>query len=106
LKKLKSQPGRDLFVNGSGKLIQTLLANQLVDELHTWTFPVTLGQGIRLFEEGTRPHQWKVTNTVVSTTGVIITTYIPDGEVKIGSFVPEKISEAEIARRKKWGIDE
>jgi len=101
LKKLKEQDGPVLLVNGSGRFIQSLLSNHLVDVLHTWTFPVTLGTGKKLFEEGTQALQWKLTDTTVSTTGVIIASYVPDGNVKTGSFVPEKISEAEIARRDK-----
>lgn len=102
LKKLKEQDGNDLLVHGSGKLVQTLLANHLVDELHTWIHPITLGKGKKLFEEGTQAQQWKMTRSVVSKTGVIIASYVPDGEVKSGSFIPDKPSEAEMARRKKW----
>ena len=106
LKKLKEQEGPDLLVNGSGRLIQTLLANQLVDELHTWIFPVTLGSGKKLFEEGTQAGQWKLTDTTVSTTGVIIASYVPDGAIQLGSFVPDKVSKTEIARREKWAKEE
>jgi dihydrofolate reductase len=102
LKKLKQQDGPDLFVWGSSRLIQTLFANHLVDVLHTWTFPITLGKGKKLFEEGTTEQQWKLTESEVSTTGVVIASYIPDGEVKYGSFVTEEVSEAELARREKW----
>ena len=106
LKKLKDQEGPDLLVNGSGRLIQTLLANQLVDELHTWIFPVTLGAGKKLFEEGTQAGNWKLTGTAISTTGVIIASYVPDGNIRTGSFVPDKISKAEIERREKWAKEE
>jgi dihydrofolate reductase len=101
LKKLKEQDGPDLLVNGSGRLIQTLLSNHLVDVLHLWIFPVTLGGGKKLFEEGTQPLQWQLTDTTVSTTGVMIASYVPDGHVRTGSFVPDQVSEAEIARREK-----
>lgn len=101
LKKLKAQDGPDLLVHGSGRLVQSLLSNHLIDELHTWIFPLTLGNGKKLFAEGTQAHQWKLTDTTVSTTGVIIASYVPGGNVKTGSFVPDKVSEAEIARRKK-----
>ncbi len=106
LKKLKKQDGPDLFIHGSSKLIQTLLSNHLVDELHTWIFPLTLGQGKRLFEEGTQAQEWKLTDSVVSTTGVIIASYVPGGDVKTGSFVPDKVSEAEMKRREKWRKEE
>jgi dihydrofolate reductase len=102
LKKLKTQDGPDLLVNGSGRLIQTLLEHHLIDVLHTWIFPVTLGKGKKLFEEGTQAQEWKLTDTTISTTGVIIASYLPAGDVKIGSFVPDTISEAEIARRNKF----
>lgn len=102
LKQLKKQDGPDLFVWGSSKLIQTLLSNQLIDVLHTWIFPITLGEGKKLFEEGTTAQQWKLTESAVSTTGVIIASYVPDGEVKFGSFVPDQVSEAELTRREKW----
>jgi dihydrofolate reductase len=102
LKKLKAQDGRDLFVHGSGELVQTLLANHLVDALHTWTYPLTLGQGKKLFEEGTQAQQWKLTESTVSTTGVIIASYVPGGEIEKGSFASDKASEAEMTRRKRW----
>jgi len=102
LKKLKKQDGPDLLVHGSSRLVQTLLANHLVDVLHTWIFPITLGKGKKLFEEGTQAQQWKMTDSMVSTTGVIVARYVPDGEVKLGSFVPDKVSDAELARREKW----
>src|ERR1700761_3357259 len=59
LKKLTEQEGPDLLVFGSGLLLQTLLANHLVDVLHIWTFPVTLGAGQKLFQEGIPAQQWK-----------------------------------------------
>ena len=102
LKKLKAQEGSDLLVHGSGKLVQTLLSNGLVDELYTWTYPITLGKGKRLFEEGTQAGQWKLLKSSVSTTGVIIASYVPDGEVKKGSFMPVEANDAELARREKW----
>lgn len=102
LKKLKKQDGPDLLVHGSSRLVQTLFSNYLVDVLHTWIFPITLGTGKKLFQEGTQAQQWKLTDSVVSTTGAILASYVPDGEVKTGSFVPDKVSEAELARREKW----
>lgn len=102
LKQLKQQDGPDLLVHGSSRLVQTLLSNRLIDVLHTWIFPITLGKGKKLFEEGTQAQQWKLTDSVVSAKGVILASYVPDGEVKPGSFVPDKVSEAELARREKW----
>jgi dihydrofolate reductase len=102
LRQLKATDGPDLLVNGSGKLIQILLEQGLVDKLYTWTFPVTLGQGKRLFAEGTQPVQWKLLDATVSTTGVIIGSYEPAGEIRIGSFGLDHPSEAELKRRKEW----
>jgi dihydrofolate reductase len=106
LKKLKQQEGPDLLVWGSSRLIQTLLSNHLVDVLHMWIYPITLGQGKRLFQEGTQAQEWKLTESVVSTKGVILATYVPDGEVKLGSFVPNEVSKAELARREKWSRED
>lgn len=87
LRKLKKMDAPDLWVHGSSKLVQTLLANGLVDVMHLWIFPVTLGVGKRLFAEGTRPEGFKLTDSKVATTGVIIATYEPSGAIKSGSFV-------------------
>ncbi len=106
LKKLKKQDGPDLLVHGSSRLVQTLFENQLVDVLHIWTFPITLGKGKKLFQEGTPTQGWKLTESVISTKGAIIASYVPDGEVKLGAFVSEKASDAELERRKKWQKEE
>ncbi len=106
LKKLKKQDGPDLLVHGSSRLVQTLLSNHLIDILHTWIFPITLGEGKKLFQEGTPAQQWKLTESVVSKTGVIIASYVPDGEVRLGSWVPDEVSEAELKRREKWEREE
>lgn len=87
IRKLKQMDAPDLWVHGSGKLIQTLLANGLVDVMHIWTFPVTLGPGKRLFAEGTRPEGFKVVEAQVATTGVVVATCEPAGAIKAGSFV-------------------
>lgn len=86
LKKLKEQDGPELQVYGSGNLIQTLLKNDLVDELRLKIFPITLGNGKKLFAEGTIPAGFKLVDSVVSTTGVIVATYKRNGEVKTGSL--------------------
>jgi dihydrofolate reductase len=99
--KLKEQDGPALQVHGSGNLIQTLLKNDLVDELWLKIFPITLGGGKRLFAEGTIPAGFKLLDSVVSPKGVIFASYARDGEVKKGSFVNNEPSETELARRKK-----
>jgi dihydrofolate reductase len=83
---LKQQDGPMLQVHGSGNLIQTLLANDLADELWLKVFPVTLGKGKQLFGEGTIPAAFKLTESMTSPSGVIVTSCVRDGEVRLGSF--------------------
>jgi len=105
LKKLKEQDGPDLLVFGSSRLIQTLLSNHMVDVLHVYTFPITLGVGQKLFEEGTQAQQWKLTESVVSIKGVILASYVLDGEVQMDALTADEVSKTELARarREKWG---
>jgi dihydrofolate reductase len=86
LKELKGQDGPMLQVHGSGNLIQTLLKNDLVDELWLKIFPLTLGKGKRLFAEGTMPAAFKLTESKTSPKGVIFANYKRSGAVKTGSF--------------------
>lgn len=86
IKKLKEQDGRDLQVHGSANLIQTLLKNDLIDELWLKIFPVTLGKGKRLFTEGIPPAAFTLIESKTSPSGVIIANYKRSGEVKTGSF--------------------
>ena len=86
---LKQQDGPELQVHGSGNLVQTLLRHGLVDEFRLWVFPLVIGAGKRLFSDGTVPSGLKLVDSVVSTTGVVIGTYQPAGEIVTGSFAPE-----------------
>jgi dihydrofolate reductase len=86
---LKKEDGPELQVHGSGNLIQTLLRNNLVDQYRLWVFPVVIGSGKRLFSEGTIPSGLKLIDSKVSTTGVVIGTYEPAGEIATGSFALE-----------------
>jgi dihydrofolate reductase len=86
LKELKQQDGPMLQVQGSGNLIQTLLKNDLVDELWLKIFPVTLVKGKRLFAEGTMPAAFDLIESKTSPSGVIFANYKRSGEVKTGSF--------------------
>lgn len=86
IKKLKEENGPDLQVHGSSNLIQTLLKNDLVDELWLKIFPITLGQGKRLFGNGTIPASFKLLESKTSPSGVIIASYLREGEIKTGSF--------------------
>jgi dihydrofolate reductase len=86
IRKLKMSDGPDLQVHGSGGLIQTLLKHDLVDALWLKTFPVTLGQGKRLFAEGTIPARFKLIQSQISPLGVIVADYERAGEVKTGTL--------------------
>jgi dihydrofolate reductase len=98
---LKTQPGLDLQIIGSAGLIQTLQAASLIDEYNVWTFPVVLGQGKRLFEASATPQALRLVKTQASTTGVVMSSYVPAGEVPLGSFGQAEPSEKELARRQK-----
>ncbi|HZS26887.1 MAG TPA: dihydrofolate reductase family protein [Candidatus Angelobacter sp.] len=83
--KIKQQKGPDLQVYGSANLVQTLLKHDLVDAFWLKIFPVTLGSGKRLFAEGTIPAAFKVTESTVTSKGVIIVNYEHAGAVPTGS---------------------
>jgi dihydrofolate reductase len=83
---LKRTDGPELQVHGSGDLVQTLLRHGLVDEFHLWTFPVVVGTGKRLFGDGAGPAGLRLVDSSVSSTGVVMATYVPAGEIPIGSF--------------------
>jgi len=86
---LKREDGPELQVHGSGNLIQTLLRAGLVDQYRLWVFPLVIGSGKRLFAGGTIPAGLKLVDSKVSTTGVIIGTYEPAGEIVTGSFAQD-----------------
>jgi dihydrofolate reductase len=83
---LKRTDGPELQVHGSGDLLQTLIRHNLVDRYRLWVFPVVVGSGKRLFAGGTIPGKLRLVDSVVSTTGVVIGTYEPAGEIETGSF--------------------
>lgn len=84
--KLKEMDGPPLQVYGSGDLVQTLMKHELVDEFWLKIFPITLGKGKKLFAEGTAPSSFKLTESKISPSGVIIASYTRYGDVKTGSF--------------------
>jgi dihydrofolate reductase len=98
---LKSQAGQDLQIIGSGNLIQTLRAASLIDEYDVWTFPVVLGRGKRLFEAGAKAGALRLVASQASTTGVVMSTYVPAGDVALGSFGQAEPSAKEVDRREK-----
>ena len=84
VKKLKNRDGPEIQVHGSSNLIQTILKNDLVDEFRLKIFPVTIGSGKRLFGDGAIPASFKLLQSQTSTTGVIVATFVRDGEIKMG----------------------
>lgn len=72
--KLKQQPGRDIGMSGSGTLVQSLLQQGLIDELNLLIYPVVLGGGKRLFQDGSNL-ALKLTQSKTSSSGVLLTTY-------------------------------
>lgn len=85
VKALKETNGSDLQVHGSGELAQALFANDLVDELWLKIFPITLGEGKKLFAGGTIPAAFTLTETLSTPSGVIIANYKRSGKVKTGT---------------------
>ena len=85
IKKLKESDGGDIKVHGSGNLAQSLFKNDLVDELCLMTFPITLGTGKRLFEEGTIAAAFEVTDSLVTKNGVIFAYYKRAGDIETGT---------------------
>jgi dihydrofolate reductase len=86
---LKQEDGPELQVHGSANLIQTLLAHNLVDQYRLWVFPLVLGSGKRLFADGTVPSGLRLVDSTVSSTGVMMCTYEPAGEVVPGTFAQD-----------------
>jgi dihydrofolate reductase len=106
LARLKQEDGPQLLVQGSSVLNHALFAHGLVDELQLLTFPVLLGRGKRLFDDGAMPGALKLVDSRTSTTGVVMARYRSDGEVPTGSFADDKPSQAELDRRARWSKEE
>jgi dihydrofolate reductase len=85
IKKLKDSEGSEIQVIGSGNLVQTLLKNDLVDEMRLMTFPITLGTGKRLFDEGTIAAAFEMTDSLITKNGVIFANYKRAGDIKTGT---------------------
>jgi dihydrofolate reductase len=84
--RLKQEDGRELQVHGSGNLLQTLIRAGLVDEFQLLVFPVLVGDGKRLFADGTVPAALRLVESRVSPSGVFIGRYEPAGELRTGTF--------------------
>ncbi len=86
---LTATDGGELQVHGSIGLVQTLLAEDLVDEIRTIVFPVTLGEGKRLFASGTAPRTWRLVSSATTYTGAVMCAHRRVGEVTTGSYALE-----------------
>ena len=81
---LKDEPGDELQMWGSGKLLETLLQHELVDRFRVMTFPVLLGSGRRLFNDGILPATLRPVDVTVTELGIVLGTYEPAGPVRYG----------------------
>ncbi|HEY2343690.1 MAG TPA: dihydrofolate reductase family protein [Chthoniobacteraceae bacterium] len=105
IRQLKASDGPELHVWGSSELLQTLIAAELVDEYRIWIFPVVLGKGKRLFENGVPPARLTLIETRSTPTGILVNTYRPSGPLPPAAVDPETPSEAELLRRKKLAAE-
>jgi dihydrofolate reductase len=83
---LKDEDGPVLQVHGSADLLQTLIREDLIDELQIFTFPVVIGSGKRLFGDGTIPAAFELVQSETSSTGVVISAYRRAGDVQTGTI--------------------
>ncbi len=86
VRSLKNQPGDELQIWGSGRLLQTLLQHELVDRFRLMTFPVVLGSGRRLFNDGILPATMHPVDLTVTDLGIVLGTYEPVGPVSHGQM--------------------
>jgi len=101
VKRLKHEDGPNLVTQGSTELVHALLADDLVDAMSVFTVPVVLGEGKKLFADGSAPHSFKLARSRVAPTGVIVGHYEREGAVKVDDTRHESPSEREVARRKR-----
>jgi dihydrofolate reductase len=101
VKRLKQEDGPNLVTQGSTELVHALLANDLVDAISTFTVPVVLGRGKKLFADGSAPHSFKLTKSRVSPNGLIVGHYEREGDIKVASAMLDSPSEREVARQKR-----
>ena len=98
---LKRSEGRDLLIQGSSTLYPPLLSARLIDRLVLMSFPLVLGRGKRIFDGSETPGALKLVDHHVTSTGVVLASYEPAGDVRTGTFASKEPSEAELARRAK-----
>jgi dihydrofolate reductase len=98
---LRGESGPTLLTQGSTELVHTLLAEDLVDTLSIFTFPVVLGSGKKLFADGSAPHAYKLMRSVVTKTGVVVGHYARGGDIPLAPAGPPSTSKAEVARQER-----
>lgn len=101
VKRLRAEDGPPLVTQGSTELVHALLANDLVDAISTFTVPVVLGIGKRLFVNGSAPHSYRLTGSRVSSSGILIGHYERAGAVAIGDTAMDAPTDAERARQER-----
>lgn len=84
LYQLKHSEGADIQVHGSGHLVQTLFGLDLIDALWLRIFPITLGKGKKLFADGTIPLAFRLTDSLITSNGVIFAHYERSGNIETG----------------------
>jgi dihydrofolate reductase len=80
LSKLKGSSGGDFLVAGSATLVQTLLKNNLADEIHLLVYPTLVGEGKRLFRDGIGNHDLHLFEVKSMGSGVVLLLYGPNGK--------------------------
>lgn len=86
LRALKRTDGPDLVIQGSSVLLHQLLARDVVDELRLLVYPIVLGRGKRLFDDDAQAAAFRLAGTRATPTGVIVSRYEREGDVRTGSF--------------------
>ena len=99
LRDIKEGDGPDFVIQGSSTLYPQLLAAGLLDELTLMISPLVLGEGKRLFGDGTPPLTLEMTEHYVSDGGNVVVTYRPAGPVELGTYVTEEPSGRELERQ-------
>jgi dihydrofolate reductase len=87
--RLKRETEGEVHVIGSAGLLQTLIREDLVDRYVVWTFPLVLGTGKRLFGEGAVPKGLRLVSSRTFESGVVVSDYLREGDIKYGSFALE-----------------
>jgi dihydrofolate reductase len=105
VRRLKATAGPELHIWGSGDLLQSLIAADLVDEYRVWVYPVVLGKGKRLFENGVPPRRLTLVESRSSSEGVLLNTYRPAGPLPKAPTQSKKPSKGELLRRKKLAAE-